>query len=377
MLTRIMNLPLLREAKNLKGKKVLLRAGLNVPIKNGEIQSTFRIEKTLSTIDFLKKAGAKIILLSHHSNETQSLMPVYEYLKKIFEIRFVADIYDTDAFIFDTEDIILCENIRFWEGEKKNDPEFAKHLASLGEIYVNNAFSVSHREHASLVLLPKLLPAYAGLTLEEEIKELSRALDMHLRTFMILGGEKISTKLPIAKKLVNNVEELFIGGALSNNFFKEDGYEVGNSIYDDSVSGLSEFRKNKKVLLPIDLIVKNDEGVYVKMPSEVLSKDRISDAGPKTIKLIKERIDKADFVILNGPLGEYKKDGFEKGTLEIIRYIVEKDVVSIIGGGDTVALVYEAGVEKDIDFISTGGGAMLEFIADKTLPGIEALSTSP
>jgi len=368
-----MDLPELKDALNLHGKRVILRVDFNVPMSGGVIQNNHRITRIIPTIEFLQKSGAHIIILSHHSNVTQSLRPVSNYLATLFEIRFVEDVYNKEDFLFKGHEIVLCENLRFWKGEKENDTVFAEYLASLGDIYINDAFGDSHREHASIVSLPNLLPSYAGFELVLEIDQLSKTHDPKLLTLVILGGEKISTKLPLAVEFIDAVDSIFLGGALSNNFFKEKGYNIGKSIYDTTFTVPLRLKESQKIILPIDVVVKNEKGVFVKKPADVSSGDRISDAGPLTISLLKEKIDKTNLVVFNGPLGEYKHKGFEKGTIEIIKYIANRDIVSIVGGGDTAALVFDAGMDKHITFISTGGGAMLEFLAHKTLPGIEAL----
>ena len=254
-----------------------------------------------------------------------------------------------------------------------NDSEFAEHLATLGDIYVNEAFSASHREHASIVSLPKLLPSYAGLVFEEEVRELSRIFNKDKTTLIIVGGNKTSTKIPLLTKLIDTVEHIFVGGALANNYFKQKGYEIGTSYYDKKEVDFSKLEESKKMMLPSDVVVKNSKGIFIKSPYELSPDDKVSDAGPETIAALKEKINSVEFVILNGPIGEYKHDNFDQGTREIIEYISSRDVISIIGGGDTVGLVFDSHKEDNIDFISTGGGSMISFLAEKTLPGIEAL----
>jgi phosphoglycerate kinase len=328
---------------NLKGKRVLLRADFNVPIKNGKIVDDFRIRRTLPTINFLRKKGARVAIISHLTDgKNKSLKPVAEYLSKRVG-----------------GEVTLLENIRNYQGEEKNDAQFAKQLAKFGDIYVNDAFSASHRKHASIVGIPKYLPSYTGLLFEEEYKNLSRALKPKHPFLFILGGIKFGTKLPVLEKFVKIADKIFVGGALANNFFWASKIDIGESIIDKNVD-IKKFLRNPKIILPIDVKRKNGA---------------ILDIGPLATKELSILIKEAKFVLWNGPLGSFETKGFEKGTLAIARTIARSGVKSVVGGGDTIAAVKKIGIRK-FSFVSTAGGAMLEFLAHGTLPGIEALNKS-
>ncbi len=359
-----MNLPSV-EKINFKGKRVLLRVGFDVPIKNGKVAEDFRIEKTLPTIKLLQRKGAKIIILSHLGKGETSLKPVADYLRRsIGPVKFIPQLIGALAnkAIFDMKngDIIVLENLRTDKGEEKNDKAFAKKLAGLGDIYVNDAFSVSHRPHASIVGLPKHLPSYAGLLFASEVKNLTAAFKPKHPFLLILGGIKFESKLGVLGRFIKIADKIFIGGALANNFFKLKGMDIGNSIFDEKVS-VKKYLNNPKIILPVD--VKKNNGA-------------ILDAGPKAIKELCALIKKAKFILWNGPLGNFEIKGFSEGTEKTAKAIASSSAFSIVGGGDSVAAADKAGVLKKFSFVSTGGGAMLEFLAKGTLPGIKALIKS-
>jgi phosphoglycerate kinase len=339
----------IKQIKNLKGKTVLLRVDFNVPIKNGKILDDFRIKAALPTINFLLKKGAKIILITHLGKDGRdSLAPV---IKKFFAISKISK-----------NQVSFFENIRKFPGEISNDSNFAKKLAKMGDIYVNDAFSVSHRAHASIVLLPKLMPAYAGLQLEEEVKNLSHAFKKPRHPFLfILGGAKFSTKIPLIKRYLKLADFVFVGGALANDFLKAKGYDIGKSLVDDTNYGIAEILKNKKLILPTDFVIKNEA---------------IIDMGKESIKNLELIIKKSKLILWNGPLGRYE-DGGGEATKKILKAVALQSKIakaeSIIGGGDTVALISKMKMEKKFSFVSTGGGATLDFLANGTLPGIKAL----
>ncbi|MEK9184698.1 MAG: phosphoglycerate kinase [Patescibacteria group bacterium] len=339
----------IKDIQNLKGVKVLLRLDLNVP-------NDFRIRKALPTLKYLYQNGAKTIIISHIDKTLES---VAEYLNKFFKITFVKNYRNilTELEKINDGEMILLENIRNWQEEKNNDSKFAKELASLADIYINDAFSACHREHASIVGIPKYLPSYAGFQLEEEVKYLSRCFNP-LRPFMfILGGAKFDTKIPLIKKFLNIADYVFVGGALANNFLKEKGMDIGTSRVSIENFNLKDYLNNPKLILPIDFERKGNS---------------IVDAGPKTVEELKKYINKSKFVLWNGPLGEYE-NGFKNPTLELAKIIAESGVQSVIGGGDTLSAISELGLEDKFTFVSTGGGAMIQYLADGTLPGIEAL----
>jgi len=350
--------------KNIKGKTALVRVDFNVPIKNGKVEDDFRIKKALPTINFLIKKGAKVILITHLGEDgTASLDPVIKHFFKISKLS--------------KSKIEFFENIRKFPGEKKNDPAFAKKLSKLGDFYVNDAFSVSHRAHASVVGLPKYLPSYAGFQLEEEIKNLSRAIRNPKHPFLfILGGAKFSTKMPLIKKYLKLADYVFIGGALLNDFLKAKGYEVGKSLVYDS-KGIGDILKNNppaqagKLILPIDVVVKSGNKLINKKVTEVQKNEIILDIGSDSIKTIGPYIKKSKLILWNGPLGKYEDRG-DKATKKILNLISLSKAETIIGGGDLVSCISKSKIKSNM-FVSTGGGATLDFLANGTLPGIKAL----
>jgi len=369
----------IKQAQNIKGKKVLLRLDLNVPVRDGKVFNDFRIKKVLPTIEFLKEHGAKIIILSHIGREkTDTLEPVYEYLKNLMPIDFIDDVLGDEALEYTEHmkdgQIVMMENLRQHNGEKENDESFAKQIARLGDIYVNEAFANSHREHASVVGIPKLMESFSGILFEREVRNISQSFNPQHPALVIIGGNKLDTKINLIKKFLETYDEVFVGGALANNFFKEKGYEIGKSFFIDDNFGLGEMMQNEKLVLPVDVVVQNETGeIFTKKPDEVLGDEKILDAGSETILLLKEKIKNAKFILMNGPLGDYEK-GFGKPTEEIIKAISESEAETIIGGGDTTALINDLKIEEKFSFVSTGGGAMLEFLMNETLQGIESLN---
>lgn len=371
----------LQKILSIKNERVLIRVDFNVPLKNGKVADTRRIEAAYGTIDMVLKKGATPILLAHLGDGSESLRPVATILSKRYNIVFI----DNDLADKRTHDIvaqvpkgtvILFENIRGYEGEEKNDKVFAKVLASYGNAYVNDAFSVSHRKHASLVGVPKLLPSYAGLQLQAEIKALSSVVENPKHPFLfILGGAKFSTKIPLLKRFAQTADNVVIGGAILNNFYKLAGFPVGKSVveegYDKSIKPLLG---NPKLLLPIDVIVARGMKKVTLTPDEVEDGDIIADIGPQSTALIAKKIEKAKLVVWNGPTGWYEK-GFTKGTVSLAQAIVASKATAVIGGGDTGAVLEKILTDAPSKriFVSTGGGATLDYLANGTLPGIEAL----
>ncbi len=350
----------IEQIKNLKGKIALVRVDFNVPIKNGRVLDDFRIRKALPTVKFLEKKGAKIILITHLGEDgSKSLEPVIKHFFKIFKCS--------------KSQVGFLPNIRKFPGEMKNDPNFAKKLSKLGDIYVNEAFSVSHRAHASIVELPKYLPSYAGLQFEQEIKNLSQVFKKPKRPFLfILGGAKFSTKMPLIKKYLRLADQVFIGGALANDFLKAKGCEIGQSLTDNTNYNFKEILKNKKLVLPIDVLVKSGNKLMNKEANKVKKDEIILDMGNKTVKILEQLVKKSKLILWNGPLGKYESGG-AKATEKILKSVAKAKTESIIGGGDIVSMVSKMKMEKKFSFVSTGGGATLDFLANGTLPGIKAL----
>ncbi len=361
-----------------KNKKVLVRVDFNVPIENDKIQDTFRIDKALPTIEFLVKQKAKVILLAHLGEDgTQSLVPIAKYLNKKIKTVFLptTNLKDIEELVEKMVggDVVLLENIRRFKGEKENDTVLARSLSRLGDFYVNDAFSVSHRKHASVVGIAKHLPLFAGLQLELEIKNLSKVLEPKHPFLFILGGAKFSTKLPLLKKYLESADSVFIGGALANNALKSAGFEVGESLVDDGFEVPKNILKHKNFFLPMDVVVEENNESHTCTVAETTETEKIVDIGASTVKEILALAKSSKLVVWNGPLGFYEH-GYDKATKDLLKGLakLEKTEV-IIGGGDTVTLVQKMKLTDKFTFVSTGGGATLEFLVKGTLVGIDVL----
>jgi len=379
------------------GKKVLVRCDFNVPQdENGNITDNRRIISSLETIKYLLDNNAKVILCSHlgrpkgEIKKEFSLAPVAKELSKLLnkEVKLASDVIGESAKKMTKDmkegEIVLLENVRFHREETDNDPEFAKKLASLAEIFVNDAFGTAHRAHASTAGIANYLPAVAGFLIEKEINFMGKALEEPERPFMaILGGRKVSDKIGVIEALLEKVDTLMIGGAMAYTFFKSMGYNVGNSICEldklDLAKQLMEKANQKgvKFMLPVDTKIgrefsKDTESKTVSY-KEIPDEWEGFDIGPETIKIYKEELQKAKTVIWNGPVGLFEFDQFAIGTNEIAKALTTLDAITIIGGGDSAAAVEKAGLSDKITHISTGGGASLEFLEGKKLPGIECL----
>lgn len=372
-------LPTIKDIKDLKGKRIVLRLDFNVPIKNGKIIETMRIDRVIPTIEYLRKKKAKIVILSHIGKDaSSSLKPVVNYLNKTMNVGFVPD-FRTDAArkvanSLPEGGVVVFENLRLDDRETENDPEFAKYLASFGDIYVNDAFAVSHRAHASVVGITKYLPSYVGFLIADEIKHLSLALNPQHPFLFILGGAKFDTKMPLLKKFMKIANNVFIGGVLANDFFRDIGLEVGVSLADEHRVSLVPLLKKGKIILPSDVVVKNiqTKKAAIKHIDEVSIGESIMDVGPATIAALVPIIKKAKLIVWNGPLGYYE-GGFDKGTTLLLNAIADSKAKSIIGGGDTAVMVDKLGLADKFTFVSTGGGATLDYLADGKLPGVDAI----
>ena len=389
----------IKDEQNLNQKKVLLRLDLNVPLNNGKITDTTRIDKILPTINFLLKNNAKIIILSHVGrpkgkiiNEL-SLEPICESLKNKLnqDIKFITknikEIKPADLFNSHDEKIVILENLRFYEEEENNDNMFAKHLASLADIYVNDAFSCSHRTHASIFEITKFIPSYAGLQLNLEINALTKITSRIQRPITcIIGGSKISSKINIIKNLISKFDNIIIVGGMANNILKYKGYEIGKSIQENDCNQIIEeifFLSKKedcKIIYPEDVTIGKDlnGSPKIKELDDVSKDELILDIGPKTIKIINQLIEKSNTILWNGPAGYFENPHFSTGSVEIAKKIVEKNkentFYSVAGGGDTVALLNSVRATSHFNFVSTAGGAFLEYLEGKELPGIKALN---
>ncbi len=370
------------EKDDLKGKKVLLRLDLNVPVINGEITDAFRIEKAISTIDFLRDKEAQIIIISHCEGEdSETLVPIWNYLNGYFPVDFSEKYFNAEAIekLLNMKDkgVLLFENLRINPGEKNNDKEFAKKLSQMAEIYVNDAFGVMHRNHASIVGVPEFIPHFGGLLLRQELEHLSKVFNPTKPFLFVLGGAKFDTKFPLVKKYLDKANNIFIGGALANDIYKAKGFETGKSLLSSGEISMAEIVNHPKLLLPVDVAVVDASGkIIIKKPSEILENEFITDAGPETLKLLAAKVEESKTVVWNGPLGK-DFEGFEntaKALAEIlINATANLKVETIIGGGDTIAAININDFAHKFSFVSTGGGAMLDYLVNETLPGIEAL----
>lgn len=366
----------IQEAKNITGKRVLVRADFNVPIRDGRIANDFRIRKTLPVLRFLRSQGARVFIVSHIGERPQAtLAPIAEELGKCCSVTFVRDVFGAEGkeamTRMNDDEIVLFENIRVFPGEEANDDAFARELAALADMYVNEAFSTSHREHASIVGVPRHIPAYAGIQFMREMEHLSLALNPPHPSLVILGGIKFQTKIPLARKFLDIADRVFVGGALANPLFKAQGYRVSASVLPEEPLDIGDILAHKNLMLPQDV-----GGVgFVKMPAELSEDDTIRDAGPETVAALKSVIEQSAFVLWNGPIGDYER-GFRERNEALAHTIAESDAQSVVGGGDTVASIANLGLEDRFTFVSTAGGAMIQFLSEGTLPGIIALEES-
>lgn len=368
---------------DLKGKRILLRLDLNVAIKNGQVVDDFDIEKIIPTIDFLREKDARIIIISHiedSKGNNTTLLPVWDYLKGYFSIDFCPTYFTAEAIskLFEMKDksVLLFENIRNNSGENENNDEFSKKLAQMADIYLNDAFGVCHRNHASIIGVPKFLPHYGGLLMRQEIEHISRVFNPEHPFIFILGGAKFETKLPLIKKYLERADKVFVAGALANDIFKAKGFNIGKSLVSKKDFDMRDILQNPKLIIPVDLTVtSSDNSVQFKNPQDILEDDCIVDVGPKTLEQLKSFFVEVKTIVWNGPLGNYE-NGFKDKTEQLAEIIAESTkngAESIIGGGDTVASINKLGLNNHFSFVSTGGGAMLDFLVNETLPGIEAL----
>ena len=389
----------IKQESNLCGKKILLRLDLNVPLNGEKITDTTRIDKILPTLKFLISQKSKIIIISHVGrpkgkviNEL-SLKPICEDLVKKLnqKVRLISknikEINNENIFTNINENIIMLENIRFYFEEEKNDQEFARHLASLADIYVNDAFSCSHREHSSVHKITGFLPSYSGLQFDLEISALKKITsEIKKPITCIIGGSKVSTKINIIKNLIPKFDNIIIVGGMANNIIKYKGHKIGKSLQEEnSISIIDEIfslskKENCKIIYPIDIVVAKDlDGTpKIKELNEVMSEEMILDIGPKTINIINDTIDNSKTILWNGPAGYFENPNFANGSIEIAKKIIEKNIAneiySVAGGGDTVSLLSGLNAINNFDFVSTAGGAFLEYLEGKHLPGIKALN---
>ena len=387
----------IEDLKNLNRKRVLVRLDLNVPLEGKKITDTTRIDKILPTLKFLIKQKATIIIISHIGrpkgkiNPALSMAPVCEYLSKKLNINVellnqnLFEINSDKISSVNNDKIFFLENIRFYEEEEKNDPKFAKTLSELGEIYVNDAFSCSHRAHASVDKITEYLPSYCGLQMNTEINALKKVTSNIERPITcIIGGSKISTKISVIKNLIPKFDNIVIVGGMANNILENNGHNIGKSLKEENCKQIIEeiLLLGKKhgcnILLPVDVSVGKslNDNYKIKNLTEVEDDDLILDIGPKTIKLICSLLENSKTVLWNGPLGYFENSNFAVGSIQIAKKIVNlKDkIYSVAGGGDTIAVLNQADAFSQLNFVSTAGGAFLEYLEGKEIPGIRALN---
>jgi phosphoglycerate kinase len=382
------------------GKRVLVRVDLNVPVKDGKVTDDTRIERVLPTIRELAGKGAKVILLAHFGrpkgkpDPEQSLKPIADATAKILgqPVAFAPDCIGPMAIsavsAMKDGDVLLLENTRFHKGEEDNDPDFTNQLAQLGDIYVNDAFSAAHRAHASTEGLAHVLPSYAGRTMQAELDALEKGLGNPVRPVVaIVGGAKVSTKIDLLMNLVQKVQALVIGGGMANTFLAARGTDVGKSLCEHDLADTAKqimieaATAGCAIILPSDGVVarefKAGAANEVVDIEQVPADGMILDVGPKTIKTVNEWIDRAATLVWNGPLGAFEIEPFDKATVSAAQHAAartrEGKLVSVAGGGDTVAALNHAGVADDFTYVSTAGGAFLEWMEGKALPGVDAL----
>ncbi len=384
----------LRKAEGLRGKRVFVRTDFNVPIAKGKVLEDHKIIAGLETIIFLSHIGAKVIVASHLGDprgrkvSALSLKPVADRLRKLSgqSVKFHAQIIGgaTVKAVEKLKDgeIILLENLRFNQGEYNDAPVFAASLAELADIYVNDAFAVSHRSQASVSAIKKYLPSYAGLLLEKEILSFQKIIQPKKPLVVVLGGAKISTKAPLIKNLHVSSSKILIGGALANNFLRQSGREIGKSLFDEgSEAVVKSLLRNKgimsKLILPVDYVVKRKNGrAYAVSQDDVQSSDKILDIGPESIKTFSRYIKKAKTLFWNGPMGKFEERSFRHGTLAVASLVAARSsglAYGVVGGGETVAALKLAGLSEYIDWVSTGGGASLSYIGGVKMPGLKGI----
>ena len=389
----------IKDLENLSEKRILLRLDLNVPIENGIITDQTRIDKVLPVIKFLIKKKSKILIISHIGrpkgkiNRDLSLKPICENLEKKInqKVSLIKDdvlgLKREDLFKDSKEQIIFLENIRFYLEEEKNDTNFSKHLSKLVDIFVNDAFSCSHRAHASISKITEFLPSYAGLQLETEINALKKVtVEIKKPISCIIGGSKISTKIGIIKNLIPKFDNIIFVGGMANNILNFLGNPIGKSFKEDKcesiIDDIFQTAKNHscKIVYPEDVSIGKsmEDKPQIKELNEITNDDLILDIGPKTINRIKDTIENSKTVLWNGPAGYFENPSFALGSYEIAKKIVEKNknesIYSVVGGGDTIAVLNQINVTDNFNFVSTAGGAFLEYLEGKELPGIKALN---
>ena len=376
---------------SLSGKKVLLRTDFNVPLEDEYIEDAFRIDASVPTLRYLQEQGAITLIITHigrpkGADKNLSLKPIRNHLQQQLQ----QEVYFFETLQHAIEqfpnlsqgDIALLENIRFEKGEQEDSQEFARTLASLGDVFVNDAFAVLHREHASVVSVPRLLPSYAGLLVSQEVNELnSLRLSHEQQVVFVMGGSKVQSKIKVIEGLDEIIDVICLGGVIANMFLKQKGYTVGNSYIEDE-DVITKYLQTavmpfERIILPSDVVVAKDmkgrSGVQEKLLSTVEQDDMILDIGARTTQVFVENIQKADVVFWNGPMGFFEDAHFQQGTREIVNSFITTQAKVIVGGGDAISALDQCNARNSVDYVCTGGGAMLKYLANGTLPGLKAL----
>ncbi len=366
--------------ESLRGKRVIVRASLDVPIEDGAVTNEFRVKKALPTITFLQNEGARVIVMTHVGRDPQNATePIFHCMEKYLSLRHIEGVIGEGvkhvvSTVRDGE-ILLLGNLRAHAEEEANDEVFGATLVSYGDYYVNDAFAVSHRAHASIVGIPAHIPGYAGFTFMEEYEHLSRALTPEHPALFILGGAKFETKQPLIERYARAYDHVALGGALANDFLKARGLPVGESLVSPVDLSTNPLIHKENILVPTDVVAVSDRGAREVVVAEVTTDEKILDIGPASVRELAPRIASAKTILWNGPLGYYE-GGYDAATKAVAKLIAESSAFSVVGGGDTVAAIESLGLSDKFGFLSTAGGAMLEFLEKGSLVGIEALETS-
>ena len=390
-----MQLNTIREA-DLKGKRVLIRVDFNVPLKGGVVTDNTRIRAALPTAKYILDEGASLVVMSHfgrpkgQKNPDFSMAPIAKEFEKLLgrPVKLAPDVIgpevEAEVKALKPGEVLLLENVRFYKEEEANDETFAKTLASYGDIYCNDAFGTAHRAHASTEGVSHFLPSYAGFLIEKEVKFMAPLLENPDKPFVaIIGGSKVSSKITVLESLVRTCDTIVIGGGMAYTFLYVQGHKIGKSLFEpDYVETAKAFlakaaEKGVKVILPVDNVCAkefSEDAEPILVDGDNITDELMGmDIGPKTVALIVEEIKKAKSVVWNGPMGVFEFEAFAKGTGEVAKALAESDATTVVGGGDSVAAINKFGLADKISHVSTGGGASLEFLEGKTLPGIKAL----
>lgn len=367
----------LTDYSSLKGKRVLVRLDWNMPVTNGEITDTSRADVTFEFLRKLSFAGTKMILMTHFGEQGESLTPLVPYIQ--MHLPFVTFNQSKDFGELELAsrnvhegEAMLIENVRTWNGEEDNLPSLARSFSSLGDIYINNAFSVSHRKHASVVGIPENILSYLGPLMSRELEHLSDALAPKKPALLIVGGAKIKTKLSLIERYLDQGVHVFVGGAMVHDIWKARGIEIGQSLCDGTIPLSPTFLSHPLLMTPIDVVLANGESVaFSAIPKDGI----VVDCGLETVRMLAKTIEESKTIIANGPLGLYEK-GWLRGSEQILTHVASAEATSYIGGGDTVGVAHSLHLLKKFNFVSLGGGAMLDFLASGTLPGIHAVTES-